>query len=418
MALLGGALGSAQQAPIPSSDEIGGRPYAIRTKWVIGGTGNWDYLTLDPAARQLFVTHQTRVQVVDVDSGSVAGEVSGFSEAHQVALNPNGQAGYVSDGRANLIRVFDRQTFVVTDKIPVPASPRALVFEPSTGLLFAFGSLPAPAPPPRNSRPPDRANVDPCSIYGNQWPPPPAYQSVISIIDLSKKNAVADVHVCGILGAAQADGDGQVYFTIGNFNEVGRLNAAAILELVRHGDASELKRLGGNAAANGSLLLDFKMSTTTGAGPYFKVFQLGRECQDPRAVAVDARHARLFTACTNMKLKVLATDTGASLAALTIGPGVEAMAYDPNRSLLFTANGGGYGSVTVVRRHLTDSYSVIQNLPTMQQARTMAVDASTGSVYLVTTLYGVNLKDPPVNGIGTLKLNPVDGSFQVLVVGN
>jgi len=39
-------------------------------------------------------------------------------------------------------------------------------------------------------------------------------------------------------------------------------------------------------------------------------------------------------------------------------------------------------------------------------------------VYLVTTLYGANLKTPPMNGIGTLKMNPVDGSFQVLVVGN
>jgi DNA-binding beta-propeller fold protein YncE len=119
-----------------------------------------------------------------------------------------------------------------------------------------------------------------------------------------------------------------------------------------------------------------------------------------------------------MKLKVVATDTGASLAGLTIGPGVDAMAYDAGRGLIFTANGGGYGSVTVIRQHVTDTYSVIQNLPTMQQARTMAVDPSTGSVYLVTTLYGAKLDHPPMNGIGTLKMNAVDGSFQVLVVGN
>jgi hypothetical protein len=94
------------------------------------------------------------------------------------------------------------------------------------------------------------------------------------------------------------------------------------------------------------------------------------------------------------------------------------MAYDAGRELLFTANGGGYGSVSIIRRHVTDTYSVIQNLPTLQQARTLAVDSSTGDVYLVTTLYGAKLDHPPVNGIGTLKLNPVDGSFQVLVVGN
>jgi len=54
----------------------------------------------------------------------------------------------------------------------------------------------------------------------------------------------------------------------------------------------------------------------------------------------------------------------------------------------------------------------------MQQARTVTVDPSTGIVYLVTTLYGADLRNQPLNGIGSLKLNPVDGSFRVLVVGN
>ena len=422
--LLAGAGLAAQEAPIPSADELSGRPFAIKKTWVIGGLGNWDYLTLDSAARQLFIAHQTRVQVVDVDSGSVAGEVTGFAEAHSVALDPEGQFGYVSDGRANQIGVFDRRTFQVVARIPVGSSPRALVFEPQTGLLFAFGSLPTPAPPPRTNRPPPgRAEVDPCSLYGNGYPPPPAYQSLITIIDPVKRTRVADVQVCGILGAAQADGAGEVYFAIGNFNAVGRLNAPAILALARQRGSPDLLRLHGTIAGDGTLLLDFKMwSAESGAfaslGSQFKVFALGKECQDPRAVAVDAAHARLFAACTNMRLKVVATDTGASLAGLTIGPGVDTMAYDAGRGLIFTANGGGYGSVTVIRQHLTDSYSVIQNLPTMQQARTMAVDPSTGSVYLVTTLYGAKLDHPPMNGIGTLKISAVDGSFQVLVVGN
>jgi DNA-binding beta-propeller fold protein YncE len=416
--LLGGAVLFAQEAPIPQADELPGTPFAIRKTWVIGGAGDWDYLTLDPVARQLFITHQTRVQVVDIDSGAVAGEVTGFSDAHAVVLDPDGEVGYASDGRAGLIRVFDRRSFQVTAKIALPATPRALVFEPQTGMLLAFGALPTPAPPPRNAPRTDPRDGDPCSVYAGGWPPPPAYQSLISIVDPAKQTRVADVHVCGIVGAAQADGDGQVYFAISNFNAVGRLNAASIVNLARDRGATELRQAHGSIRGDGTLLLDLRMSTTMGAGPHYRAFPLGRECQDPRAVAVDARHWRLFAACANQKLKVLATDTGASIAGLTIGPGVDGMAYDPGRDLIFTANGGGYGSVTIVRQHLTDSYAVIQNLPTMQQARTMAVDPSTGLVYLVTTLYGANLRNPPVNGIGTLKLNPVDGSFQVLVIGD
>jgi DNA-binding beta-propeller fold protein YncE len=415
-----GVAVAAQSAPIPAATELPGRPFAIKKTWVIGGAGNWDYLTLDPAARQLFIAHQTRVQVVDIDSGAVAGEVAGFSEAHAVALDPNGQVGYVSDGRAALISVFDRRTFEVLAKIPVSSSPRALIFEPKTGMLFAFGSLATPAPPGRHDSPPARPEIEaPCTLYSHGWPPPPAYHALISIIDPDKRTRVADVEVCGILGAAAADGNGQVYFTIGNFNAVGGLNASSIVALTERRGSPELTRVHGYFTGDGTLLLDFKTWTSMGGiSPHFRIFHLGRECENPRAVAVDAAHARLFAACANMKFQALATDTGATLAALTIGPGVDAMAYDADRGLIYTANGGGYGSVSVVRQHLTDSYSVIQNLPTRQQARTVAVDPSSGLVYLVTTLYGANLKNPPMNGIGTLKLNPIDGSFQVLVVGN
>ena len=409
----------AQVAPIPHPDELAGQPFVIKDTWIIGGAGTWDYLTLDPQARQLFVTHQSRVQVVDIDSGNVVGEVAPFGEAHAVALDADGETGYVSDGRSGKVFIFDRRTFQVLGSVDLPSSPRALVFEPATGMLFALGALPTPAPPPRNApRPPGRPEGDPCSLYGRSGPPPPAYQSLISVIDPGKKKRIADVQVCGVLGAAQADSQGHVYFAITNFKVVGRLNASSLLELTRNRGTQDLRHWNGSFSPDGTLLLDFKSATTTGAAPYFRAFPLGQECLDARAVAVDAAHQRLFVGCANQKLKIIATDTGASQAALTIGPGVDDMAYDAGRGLIFTANGGGYGSVTVVRQHLTDSYAVIQNLPTLQQARTMAIDPSTGLVYLVTTLYGADLRNPPMNGIGTLKLNPVDGSFRVLVVGN
>jgi hypothetical protein len=70
----------------------------------------------------------------------------------------------------------------------------------------------------------------------------------------------------------------------------------------------------------------------------------------------------------------------------------------------------------MIRQDVTDSYAVIQDLPTRQRARTLAVNAVTGEVYLVTDLQGVDLAQP--GGIGTLKTVPVSGSFEVLVVGH
>jgi DNA-binding beta-propeller fold protein YncE len=112
---------------------------------------------------------------------------------------------------------------------------------------------------------------------------------------------------------------------------------------------------------------------------------------------------------------VLNTITGATLATLTTGPGTDAIAYDPSRDLIFSANGGGYGSLTVIQQDAnTDSYAVTQILPTRERARTLAVDPSTGDVYLVTDFNGVDLATP--GGIGTMKMTPISGSFQVIEI--
>ena len=40
----------------------------------VGGEGGWDYLTVDPAARRLYVSHATHVVVIDIDAGKVVGD--------------------------------------------------------------------------------------------------------------------------------------------------------------------------------------------------------------------------------------------------------------------------------------------------------------------------------------------------------
>jgi hypothetical protein len=119
-----------------------------------------------------------------------------------------------------------------------------------------------------------------------------------------------------------------------------------------------------------------------------------------------------------MKLMVLNGGTGELVATLPIGSGVDAVAYDAGRGLIFSANGGGDGSLTIIRQDVTDTYNVVQTLPTQQRARTLAIDPTRGELYLVTVLSGAALSRPPTGGIGSLKVAPVDGSFQVLVVGN
>jgi hypothetical protein len=159
----------------------------------------------------------------------------------------------------------------------------------------------------------------------------------------------------------------------------------------------------------------FIIDWTKRDGPV-RSFSLDGQCATPKSLAVDSAHSRLFAACDNMKLLVLNADSGELIASLPIGPGVDAIGYDPDRNLIYAANGGADGTLTIVDQSVTDGYAVIQTLPTRQRARTLAVNLENGQVYLVTDLLGVNLAR--TGGIGTLRTDAVSGSFQVLVVGH
>jgi hypothetical protein len=111
-----------------------------------------------------------------------------------------------------------------------------------------------------------------------------------------------------------------------------------------------------------------------------------------------------------------ATLAAQQIPAATQLPGSPFFIYDAGRGLIYSANGGAQGTLTIIRQDVTDTYSEIQNLPTRQRARTLAVNPTTGQVYLVTDLLGVKLDKP--GGIGTLETAPVKDSFQVLVIGN
>ena len=113
----------AQQTPAPT--ELAASPFFIKNTWIIGGAGNWDYLTVDPQSSQLLIAHGPVVQVVDTETGTLAGQVTGLRFAHSIALDDTGEFGFVSDGPANQVAIFDRRTFKIFARIPTGPGPRA-----------------------------------------------------------------------------------------------------------------------------------------------------------------------------------------------------------------------------------------------------------------------------------------------------
>jgi len=405
---------AAQRAPSPT--DLAGHPFYIKKNWIVGGGGSWDYLTMDPAAGQLFIAHGPLVQVVNAATGTLAGTINGLREAHAIALDSEGAFGYITDGPAAQVRIFDRRSFQVVASVPTGPMPRAIVFEPQTRLVFVIGAQPVSEELVRaadGTLPRRRGN--PSTIHGRA-------ESTVTVIDSESRKQLAQLVLSGRLGFAEADGNGRIFVAVSDNNQIVRLDAEAIGSTLRGLlDAAGAAPSKGSATESpaGAILdwtSDARPLPPAESRPRF--FTLGLGCQEPRALAVDAAHLRLFAACTNQKMIVLNADTGEVVSSVPIGPGADAVGYDSDRGLIFSANGGGDGSLTVIRQNVTDTYSVIQILPTRQRARTLAINSSTGEIYLATVIYGFPLDRPPVSGIGTLKANPVDSSFQVLVVGN
>jgi DNA-binding beta-propeller fold protein YncE len=112
--------------------------YRVIKEIKIGGDGGWDYLTVDSAARRLYVSHATHVVAVDIDGGKVAGDIPDTQGVHGIAIAPDANRGFTSNGRANNVTIFDRQTLKSIGQVKTGENPDSIVYEPTSGRIFTF----------------------------------------------------------------------------------------------------------------------------------------------------------------------------------------------------------------------------------------------------------------------------------------
>ncbi|HLX10344.1 MAG TPA: YncE family protein [Thermoanaerobaculia bacterium] len=113
--------------------------YRLRKTIPLGGDGGWDYLAFDSAARRLYVTRATRVIVLDPDTGKVVGEIPNLSGVHGVALAPDLGRGFISNGRADKVTVFDLKSLKVLAELKSTGqNPDAILYDPASHRVFAF----------------------------------------------------------------------------------------------------------------------------------------------------------------------------------------------------------------------------------------------------------------------------------------
>lgn len=307
----------------------------------IGGEGGWDYLTADPGAHRVFVSHATHVQVVDTEKNAVVADIPDTPGVHGIALAHDLNRGFVSNGRASTVTVFDLATLAVITTVKVTGeNPDAIAYEPVSHRVFTF-----------NGRSGNATAID------------GATAQVVGTIDLGGKPEFAT-----------ADGKGKVFVNIEDKSELVRFDATTL-----------------------------KVEGTWPLAP----------CEEPTGLAIDREHRRLFAGCGNKVMAVVDADSGKVIASVPIGEGVDGVAFDAGKGLVFSANGRD-GTITVVKESSPAVFTAIAAVPTKRGARTITLDEATHAIYLTTAQFG-----PPPSPTAE-RPHPwpsiIPGTFELLVV--
>jgi len=311
--------------------------YHIVSSFTLGGDGGWDYLNLDPATGNLFITRGTHVMVVNPASGKLLTDIGGLQGIHGTAFV--GGRAYVTEGGANRLAVYDSKTFGKLAEIPVGTRPDGILYDARSGRIFTFNGTSHDA----------------------------------TAVDVATGKPVGTVALGGKPEAAVSDGVGTIFVNIEDKNELVAFDAVTLAVKHRYPLAP---------------------------------------CQEPSGMAADLAHGRIFSGCDNKLMAVTDMKTGKVVANVPIGEGVDANRFDPATGLVFSSNGES-GTLTVAHEDSPDKFTVLQELPTAEGARTMELDAKSHRVYLVTAD-----RKPGVPTAASPHPRPVPvlGTFRLLVL--
>ncbi|EEF62017.1 YncE family protein [Pedosphaera parvula] len=166
--------------------------YKVLSHIKVGGEGGWDYLTVDSKARRLYVSHGTEVDVINLDTEAVEARIPNLKGVHGIALAPELNRGFISNGQEGTVTVFALDTSKeIESRIKVGQNPDAILYEPSTKRVFTF-----------NGRSKD-----------------------ISVVDAKSGEVLGTIAVGGKPEFAVTDGKGLIWVNIEDKSEVVQLDA-------------------------------------------------------------------------------------------------------------------------------------------------------------------------------------------------
>jgi YVTN family beta-propeller protein len=303
----------------------GPESYHLLKTVTVPGDGSWDYVAVDATGRRVYVSHATKVDVLDADSYAVVGQVTDTAGVHGIAIASKFNRGFTTNGRANTVTVFDLKTLKPLATVPTGKNPDSIIDDPATGRVFAFNG--------------GSANV--------------------TVIDAAEARVVNTVELGGQPEFAAADGAGHVFVNLEDKEEVLKLDSRDLKVLERWPIApaktpvsmaidAKNHRLFVGCRSKSLLVLD------TETGKVVATVPIGERVD---ASAFDPEAKLVFSSCGDGTVSVVRQDSPdkyTAVGTIKTRTGSKTMALDPKTHRLFVPAAefkpptGGRGRPTIV----------------------------------------------------------------------
>lgn len=329
--------------------------HVIRTMH-LGGEGGWDYVTVDPDAKRIYIPRSTHIQVVDEDSGKLIGDIPGMNELHGVALVPALNRGFVTGNKSEkegTIYILDLKAMKLISSIPSNSfDTDSLIYDPGTKRVFVN-------------------NGD-----GND----------LTVVDAATEKVVGGMKYNANPEAAVFDGKGSIFQDFEDKGQVIEYDAKTLT----------IKNKWPTAPCVSPVGLDMDRAN--------RRLYVACRGKGPTAPGV---------------LIVMNADNGKVLTSLPIAIGVDGDVFDPGTGDIFATcrdSGDGKSGVTkIFHADSPDKISLVADVKTIYGARTVALDPKTHHVFSIGTSENTPVEPSAKNPNPRPK--PVPSTFEVVEIG-
>ena len=279
--------------------------FHVTAKATLPGDVKWDYLNFDDSSKRLYITHGDHVDIYDAEQNRVVENIPGTEGVHGVALAPDLDRGFTSNGVSSTVTIFELSSSKVLGTLPTEKKPDAIVYDPHTHRVFV-------------------ANGD---------------SGTLTVIDARTEKVIGTVAIGGKLEFEAVDGKGLLYVTVEDKNMLAVVDTVRLSVRARHDLSSGCLEPTGLSIDPATERLfvgcrNQKMAVIAGlTGKILASVPVGKGCD---ATAYDSGLNLAFASSGDGTLTVLSGESYAVVQTVATQPTARTMALDSATHRIYT----------------------------------------------------------------------------------